>query len=81
MKCVLCLYVRKGQAPEAITVCEGYAVCEDHLGLVAHGLDWHGVLKAAMRQEAGEEDGSEAPRRDEYGDVDLGVPEDPGAWR
>jgi hypothetical protein len=51
VKCVLCLYVRSGEAEEAVTVIEGYAVCEDHLGIMAQGLDWHGVLKAAQRQE------------------------------
>lgn len=75
LKCALCLclYVRSGEAQEAVTVIEGTAVCEDHLGIVAQGLDWHAVLKAAMKQER--------EHRDQYGDIDLGVPEDPGAWR
>jgi hypothetical protein len=49
--CALCLYVRSEEATGAITVLKGYAVCSEHMGLVAQGLDWHGVLKAAMEQE------------------------------
>jgi hypothetical protein len=54
--CALCLYVREGTSvEEALTVCEGTAVCENHLPLVAQGLDWHAVLKAAQEQEMGRE--------------------------
>lgn len=33
--CCICLYIRIGVAEDAITVINGHAVCEDHLGVVS----------------------------------------------
>lgn len=37
LHCSICLYVRTGVAPEAVTVINGQAVCYDHMGYVAGG--------------------------------------------
>lgn len=39
LHCAVCLYIREGVAEEAITVMNGYAVCEDHMGIVRGGTD------------------------------------------
>jgi hypothetical protein len=50
MICCVCLYVREGIAPDAVTVINGYAVCEDHLGIVAQGREWNSILVIAGRR-------------------------------
>jgi hypothetical protein len=45
--CGVHLYAVEGEAPPAVTVIEGYAVCEDHAGLVAQGERFAGILAAA----------------------------------
>jgi hypothetical protein len=41
--------VRTGTAEDAVTTLGGYAVCEDHLGIVAQGEEWHRLIIAARR--------------------------------
>lgn len=48
--CAVCLYVRTGIAADAVTVVEGYAVCDDHVGYVAQGEQFHSILTAARRE-------------------------------
>ena len=36
--CCVCLYVREGVAPDAVTTIAGYSICEDHLGTITAGL-------------------------------------------
>lgn len=52
--CAVCLYAppvdSDGKANLAITVIEGYAVCEDCLGYVAQGQAFHSILTAARRE-------------------------------
>jgi hypothetical protein len=48
--CAVCLYARTGPAPIAITVINGYAVCEDHTPLVAQGSEWNSILVIAGRR-------------------------------
>jgi hypothetical protein len=48
--CAVCLYIRTGVAESAITVIEGYAVCEDHLGYVAQGQRFASILETARRE-------------------------------
>lgn len=50
--CAVCLYVRDGVASPAITVIEGYAVCEDHLGYVAQGTTFATIVRSVRREEA-----------------------------
>jgi hypothetical protein len=45
--CAICLYVRTGVAAEAVTVIEGYAVCDDHMGYVAQGENWASIYRTA----------------------------------
>jgi hypothetical protein len=45
--CGVHMYAVEGIAPPADTVIEGYAVCEDHAGLVAQGERFAGILAAA----------------------------------
>lgn len=48
LACAVCLYaLRDDVAREAITVIEGYAVCYDHMGLVAQGKRWSAIMEAA----------------------------------
>lgn len=51
LRCAVCLYARKrpGQkvADLATTVLDGYAVCYDHLGVVAQGEKFHSILRTA----------------------------------
>ena len=50
--CSLCLYAEPGgTANRALTVIEGYAVCDDHLGYVAQGQTWHSMLTAMRRED------------------------------
>lgn len=49
--CAVCLYVRDGQAEEADTVIEGYAVCDDHMGYVAQGERFAAIVKGAKSEE------------------------------
>jgi hypothetical protein len=49
--CALCLYKDSGgKAKTALTVIEGYAVCDDHLGYVAQGQNWASILRAVRRE-------------------------------
>lgn len=48
--CAVCLYAREGQAEEAVTVIEGYAVCDDHLGHVAQGQRFVAIMRTAKEQ-------------------------------
>jgi hypothetical protein len=34
LACALCLHIRVGKANPAITVIDGFAICEDHIGRV-----------------------------------------------
>lgn len=45
--CAVCFYTRTGKAEEAVTVIEGYAVCEDHMGYVAQGERFAAIMRAA----------------------------------
>lgn len=47
LHCAVCLYVRTGVALMAVTIIEGYAVCEDHMGYVAQGSRFHAITSAA----------------------------------
>lgn len=50
--CALCLYMEDGRkANIALTVIEGYAVCDDHLGYVAQGQHFHSLITAIRREE------------------------------
>jgi hypothetical protein len=53
MFCVLCLYVIDGEAEKAITVIDGNASCNDHMGY----LTGRGISEAIMlyRREHGQE--------------------------
>lgn len=46
--CCVCLYVSEGTAEDAVTTIGGYAVCEDHLGLVAQGSEWARIIGVAV---------------------------------
>ena len=50
--CCVCLYVREGVAPDAVTTIAGYSICEDHLGTITAGLgmDWASILTIAGRR-------------------------------
>lgn len=50
--CVICLYVPPPDKKTrvAVTVINGYAVCDDHLGYVDHGEHWSSTLAAARRE-------------------------------
>jgi hypothetical protein len=48
--CCLCLFLREGEATEAVTVMSGHAVCEDHMGYVQGG-DFSRRLRFAREQE------------------------------
>lgn len=50
--CGVCFYVREGPAPDAVTTIRGYAVCEDHMGLVAQGMEWTSILGSARGMDA-----------------------------
>jgi hypothetical protein len=52
IRCAICFYVPETphEAAEAVTIIRGYAVCEDHLGYVAQGTEWHAILSAARRE-------------------------------
>lgn len=45
--CCICLYAREGPAEDAVTTIRGYEVCEDHLGLVAQGMEWSSIIGSA----------------------------------
>ena len=52
--CAICMYIKSDEpASEAVTVIEGYAVCDDHLGYVAQGERWYHILRAARRENDG----------------------------
>jgi hypothetical protein len=51
LKCGICLYIRTGVAEDAITVIEGYAVCEDHMGYVAQGTRFTAITQAARGED------------------------------
>ena len=42
--CAVCIYVRVGLSSPAVTVIEGYAVCELHMGRVAQGARFHAIM-------------------------------------
>lgn len=48
MTCALCLMVGKLAHNDAVTVVEGYAVCEYHLPYLAQGMRWE-ALQAALK--------------------------------
>lgn len=48
--CAVCLYDNDAPANEAETVIEGYAVCYDHLGYVAQGVNFAGIIRIAREQ-------------------------------
>lgn len=49
--CAVCLYAQDGgKAKIALTVIEGYAVCDDHRGHVAQGMRFALILRAARRE-------------------------------
>jgi len=48
--CGICLFVREGLAPDAVTVINGQAVCDDHVPLVAQGSEWNSILVIAGRR-------------------------------
>jgi len=44
--CAVCLYNEGGgKAKTALTVIEGYAVCDDHLGYVAQGQKFASIIR------------------------------------
>ena len=45
--CAVCLFVRTGLAPDAVTVINGVACCDDHLSLVAGGGSFNSMIAAA----------------------------------
>ena len=50
--CVLCMYSPKGgKAKSAVTIIQGYAVCDDHMGYVAQGSEWYFLYRAVQNQE------------------------------
>lgn len=50
--CAVCMYKPGGgKAKTALTVIEGYAVCDDHLGYVAQGQTFYSILTAVQREE------------------------------
>jgi hypothetical protein len=53
--CVVCWYVRKRPRP-ALTVLNGYAVCDDHIDLLPHGDRWASVRAEALEAERHAED-------------------------
>jgi hypothetical protein len=49
--CAVCLYDgNDAAANDAATVVEGYAVCFDHLGFVAQGQRFAGIVRTAREQ-------------------------------
>jgi len=42
--CAVCLFAREGSAEDAVTTIRGYAVCEDHMTLVAQGMEWSTII-------------------------------------
>jgi hypothetical protein len=48
--CAVCLFVRDGIAPDAVTVIAGIAACDDHVPLVAQGTEWNSILVIAGRR-------------------------------
>jgi hypothetical protein len=49
--CALCMYAEPGgKAKTALTVIEGYAVCEDHMGYVAQGEGFASIVRAVRRE-------------------------------
>lgn len=61
LRCGVCIYVEPGLAPKAVTVIEGYAVCDDHLGLVAQGMRFAAMLEHAIEQREARKRLEEAP--------------------
>jgi hypothetical protein len=45
--CAVCLFAREGSAEDAVTTIRGYAVCEDHMTLVAQGMEWSTIIGSA----------------------------------
>jgi hypothetical protein len=45
LHCAVCMYVKTGPAAEAVTVIEGYAVCDDHVGRVAQGTRFAAIIR------------------------------------
>jgi hypothetical protein len=52
LNCIVCYYVPETphEVQPAMTVCGGYAVCEDHMSLVTTGTDWYNKLRTAKEQ-------------------------------
>lgn len=50
--CAICVFVPDSSyvAKEVITIIRGYAVCEDHIGLVAQGLEWSRIITITREQ-------------------------------
>lgn len=50
LNCALCLYdLQHPAVAPAITVIEGFAVCESHMGYVAQGTRWFHIMEALQR--------------------------------
>lgn len=49
MTCCICLFL-PGKSYNAITIIDGYAVCEDHIGYVQGG-NWFSILRLARDNE------------------------------
>lgn len=49
--CAICMYVPDTPhlPTEAVTILNGFAVCDEHLGVVAQGQEWHTILSVARR--------------------------------
>jgi hypothetical protein len=59
--CAVCYYVPPPdkRLRVAVTIIEGYAVCEDHLGYVAQGQRFAAILNAAQRAAEVSQEGKE----------------------
>lgn len=49
MNCAVCLHVGPNPNRRAVTIIEGYAVCQDHLGYVAQGNRWSAIYHEARK--------------------------------
>lgn len=45
--CAVCLFARSGPAPDAVSVINGIATCDDHLSLVALGGTFRQIIVTA----------------------------------
>ena len=50
--CAICLYTRKGVVTPAVTIIDGLAVCEDHLGYVRHDAINYAIRDAKEKADA-----------------------------